>query len=92
MQQMCYLLDVKHTINLVYHPIANPIDHKNRKFKPRLAILVVTNTQHGDKHCLQLGSPVTLPNLTRQYTLLPFYSLVKNLAPLMTFDIPSGLS
>ncbi|GFV65868.1 transposon Tf2-11 polyprotein [Trichonephila clavipes] len=40
MQQICYLLNIHHSLISVYHPQANPVERKNRDLKPRLAILV----------------------------------------------------
>ncbi|GFW34696.1 integrase catalytic domain-containing protein [Trichonephila clavipes] len=40
MQQICYVLNIRQSLILVYHPQANTVERKNRDLKPRLAILV----------------------------------------------------
>lgn len=44
MQQVTYVLNIKHAFTPVYHPETNPVERKNRDLKTQLAILV------GDNH------------------------------------------
>ncbi|GFV73536.1 transposon Tf2-9 polyprotein [Trichonephila clavipes] len=43
MQQLCFVLDINQSLIPVYHPQANPVERKNRDFKPRLALMVGNN-------------------------------------------------
>ncbi|GBM32307.1 hypothetical protein AVEN_223345-1 [Araneus ventricosus] len=39
MQQLCYVLNINQSLIPVYHPLANPVERKNRDLKPRLAMM-----------------------------------------------------
>lgn len=92
MQQMCYLLDVKHTVTPVYLTQVNMVQWINCDLKSPLAILVGNEPSSWVQKLPTIRYAMKIAKCSTTGQTAAFLHLVANLAPLMKFAMTSDLS